>query len=80
MQRQNKKEAEGGQDDEFGGYNEGQNNFSEEDQGEFGDADNFSDIDARFEQKLRSNQYHVTEDVFDELIGGTKSIYLEKFS
>lgn len=75
-QRQIKKEIEGDQEeeeDDFGGY-QGRNDYEEEQFAE-GDRDNFSDIDAKFEQKLRSNQYHITEDVFDELLGGQKKVF-----
>ncbi len=79
-QRQIKKEAEGDQDEDEGTFDpyQGRNDYDEEEFGG-GDGDNFSDIDAKFEQKLRSNQYQVTEDVFDELLGGTKSNNLAFF-
>jgi len=34
------------------------------------DEEKFSDIDAMFERKLKSNQYKEEQDVFDELFAG----------
>lgn len=76
-----KREQEGNQDidEESERYEDGADKYREYEEEDFGDDGNFSDIDAKFEQKLRSNQYQVTEDVFDELIGGSKSNVLSLF-
>jgi hypothetical protein len=44
------------------------------------DGDRYSDIDEKFERKLKNNEYRPDDDIFEELIGGTKSkLELDRF-
>jgi hypothetical protein len=76
--KQQKTKEDGYDDDEIGGDTEEedwrQNNREEEpeDRKRDDDDEHYSDIDEKFEKKLKNNEYRPDEDIFEELLGQAK--------